>query len=161
VKLTNALQGVLACLMALGVAQDSASQSSTGHLNGDYPTKPIRFVVPFPASGGADAIARIIGNKLSERWNRTVVIDNRPGAGGIIGADIVAKAAPDGYTIFMGNSGPMAASVSLYKNLPYDPAKDFAPVTLVATAAQILIVNPSSPLKTLNDLIRLAKSNPG
>lgn len=126
-----------------------------------YPARPIRFIVPFPASGGADIIARIIGQKLNESWGQPVVIDNRPGSGGMIGAEIAAKSAPDGYTLFLGNSGPNAVNVSLYRKLPYDPVKDFAPVTLVVIGPIVMVVNPSFPAKSVNELIALAKSRPG
>ena len=110
-----------------------------------YPTKPIRLVVPFPAGGSLDVVARAIGQKLTEAWGQPVIIDNRPGAGGNIGADLVAKSAPDGYTILEGALSTHAVNVSLYAKMPYDPIKDFAPITLVAVTPNVLVLNPSVP----------------
>jgi len=126
-----------------------------------YPTRAIRYVVPFPAGGPLDIIARAIGQDLSKSWNQPVIIDNRPGAGGNIGADAVAKSAPDGYTILMGAVSTHAINVSLYRKLPFDPVKDFAPVTLITQVPNVLIVHPSVPARSVKDLIALAKSRPG
>jgi tripartite-type tricarboxylate transporter receptor subunit TctC len=126
-----------------------------------YPSKPIRLVVPFPAGGPLDAVARAIGQKLSIAWGQPVIIDNRPGAGGNIGADLVAKSAPDGYTILEGALSTHAVNVSLYSKMPYDPIKDFAPITLVAVTPNVLVVNPSVPANSVAELIRYAKANPG
>src|SRR5258706_7840427 len=106
-----------------------------------YPSKPIRLVVPFPPGGSLDVVARAIGQKLTDAWGQPVVIDNRPGAGGNIGADLVAKSAPDGYTILEGALSTHAVNVSLYSKMPYDPIKDFAPITLVAITPNVLVVN--------------------
>jgi tripartite-type tricarboxylate transporter receptor subunit TctC len=118
-------------------------------------------VVPFPPGGFSDVFARIIGNKLSESWGQQVVIDNRPGAGGNIGADIVAKAAPDGYTLVMGTIGTHAINATLFSKMPYDPIRDFAAVAFVVEAEGLLTVHPSLPVKTAKDLIALARSKPG
>jgi tripartite-type tricarboxylate transporter receptor subunit TctC len=126
-----------------------------------YPTKPIRLVVPFPAGGSLDAVARAIGQKLSIAWGQPVIIDNRPGAGGNIGADLVAKSAPDGYTILEGALSTHAVNVSLYSKMPYDPIKDFAPITLVAVTPNVLVLNPSVPANSVAELISYAKANPG
>ena len=126
-----------------------------------YPAKPIRLVVPFPAGGSLDVVARAIGQKLTEAWSQPVVIDNRPGAGGNIGADLVAKAAPDGYTILEGALSTHAVNVSLYSRMPYDPVRDFAPITLVAVTPNVLVVNPSLPVNSVKELIAYAKANPG
>jgi tripartite-type tricarboxylate transporter receptor subunit TctC len=126
-----------------------------------YPTKPIRLVVPFPPGGSLDVVARAIGQKLSEAWGQPVVIDNRPGAGGNIGADLVAKSAPDGYTILEGALSTHAVNVSLYSKMPYDPVRDFAPITLVAVTPNVLVVNPSVPVNSVKELIAYAKANPG
>lgn len=125
-----------------------------------YPAKPVRFIVPFPAGGSADTLARIAATKLSERWAQQVVVDNRGGAGGNIGADILAKSPPDGHTLMMGTVA-LAISAGLYRKLPFDVAKDFAPVTLVASAPMILVVHPSVPAKSVQELIALAKRQPG
>ena len=126
-----------------------------------YPTKPIRLVVPFPAGGSLDVVARAIGQKLTEAWGQPVVIDNRPGAGGNIGADLVAKSAPDGYTILEGALSTHAVNVSLYARMPYDPVKDFAPITLVAVTPNVLVLNASFPVNSVPELLAYARANPG
>ena len=126
-----------------------------------YPSKPIRLVVPFPAGGSRDHVERAIGQKLSETWGQPVVIDNRPGAGGNIGADLVAKSAPDGYTILEGALSTHAVNVSLYSKMPYDPVRDFVPITLVAVTPNVLVLNPSVPANSVQELIAYAKANPG
>jgi tripartite-type tricarboxylate transporter receptor subunit TctC len=125
-----------------------------------YPSKPIRLVVPFPAGGTTDLLARAMAQKLSEALGQQVVVDNRPGAGGNIGSDIVAKSAPDGYTLLMGTVGTHAINVSLYAKMPYDAVKDFAPIVLVAGVPNVLVVHPALPVKTVPDLIKLAKEKP-
>ena len=126
-----------------------------------YPAKAIRYVVPFPAGGPLDIVARAIGQELNKSWGQAVVIDNRPGAGGNIGADLVAKAPADGYTILMGAVSTHAINVTLYNNLPYDPIRDFAPVTLITSVPNVLVVHPSVPANNVKELIALAKSRPG
>jgi len=126
-----------------------------------YPTRPIRLVVPFPAGGSLDVVARAIGQKLTEAWGQPVVIDNRPGAGGNIGADLVAKSAPDGYTILEGALSTHAVNVSLYAKMPYDPIKDFAPITLVAVTPNVLVLNASYPVNSVPELLAYARANPG
>jgi len=125
-----------------------------------YPVKPVRMVVPFPAGGATDIVGRLIAQKLSESWGQQVIVDNRGGAGGTIGSDIAAKSAPDGYTMLVGTSSTHAIAPSLYSKLPYDPVRDFAPVTLVASATILLAVHPSVPAKNVRDLIALAKRKP-
>jgi len=126
-----------------------------------YPAKPMRFVVAFPPGGGTDIIARSIAQKLAERIAQQVVVDNRPGAGGNIGTDIVAKSAPDGYTMLMGSAGPLAINASLFGKMPFDPIKDLAPVTLAASTPNVLVVHPSLRAATVKELIALAKARPG
>ncbi|MFA5915400.1 MAG: tripartite tricarboxylate transporter substrate binding protein, partial [Burkholderiales bacterium] len=126
-----------------------------------YPAKPIHLVVPYPAGGPLDIMARAIGQKLTEAWKQPVIVDNRAGAGGNIGADAVAKAAPDGYTLLMGAVATHAINPVLYSKIPYDPIKDFAPVALVAQVPNILVVNPSVPAKSVRELIELARAKPG
>jgi tripartite-type tricarboxylate transporter receptor subunit TctC len=126
-----------------------------------YPTRPVRMIVPFPPGGGTDILTRVVGQKLSEGFVQQVVVDNRPGAGGTIGSRIAADAPADGYTLIMANAGSHAVNASLYSKLPYDPVKDFAPITLVSSAPNILIVHPSLPVKSVKDLIALAKAKPG
>ena len=126
-----------------------------------YPDKPIRIVVPFPVGGVADTFGREIGRKLSESWGQPVVIDNRPGAGGNIGADIVAKSAPDGYTLVIGNIGTHAVNVSLLPAMPFDTIKDFTPIIHILDAEGLLVVNPSIAATTVTELIALARAQPG
>ena len=125
-----------------------------------YPAKPVRMVVPFPAGGGIDGVARLLSPKLSEHLGQPVVIDNRGGAGGTVGTEWVAKAAPDGYTV-LATFASHAMNATLYTNLAFDTLADLAPVTLIATVPNILVVNPSLPVKTVKDLIALAKKRPG
>jgi tripartite-type tricarboxylate transporter receptor subunit TctC len=127
----------------------------------DYPVKPIRMVVPFPPGGFSDVFARIIGGKMNESWGQQVIVDNRPGAGGNIGADIVAKSPPDGYSLVMGTIGTHAINVTLFRKLPYDPIRDFAAVAFVVGADGLLVVHPSLPVKSTRELIALARSKPG
>ena len=126
-----------------------------------YPAKPVRFVVAFPPGGGTDIIARSIAQKLTERLAQQVVVDNRPGAGGNIGTDIVAKSAPDGHTLLMGSAGPLAINASLFGKMPFDPIRDLAPVTLAASTPNVLVVHPSLRAATIEELIALAKARPG
>jgi tripartite-type tricarboxylate transporter receptor subunit TctC len=126
-----------------------------------YPTRAIRLLVPSTPGGSVDTLARTIGPKLTERWGQQVIVDNRPGAGGAIAGEMVAKAAPDGYTLLIGTIASLATNVSLQRKLPYDPVKDFAPVTLVATQNLMLLIHPSVPAKSVKELVRLGKAQPG
>ena len=126
-----------------------------------FPAKPAHLVVPFPPGGPLDAIGRAIAQKLTEAWGQGVVVENKPGAGGNIGADYVAKSAPDGYTVVMGALSTHAVNPSLYAKMPYDAQKDFAPITLVAVTPNVLVVNPSLPVHSVKELIEYAKANPG
>ncbi|MCE9641073.1 MAG: tripartite tricarboxylate transporter substrate binding protein [Betaproteobacteria bacterium] len=126
-----------------------------------YPTKPIRLIVAFPPGGSTDIIARIVGQKLGERLNQQVVIDNRGGAGGTIGTEIAARANPDGYTLTMGTTSTHVIAAGAYAKLKYDPVKDFEPLTLVATTPYLLVVNPGVKANSLKEFIELAKSQPG
>ena len=132
---------------------------ATAHAQ-NYPIKPIRIVVPFAPGGGADIIARILGQKMTETWGQQVAVDNRAGASGNIGAEIVVKSAPDGYTLLMASSA-LAINPSVFKSVPYDVNRDFAPITQPGLLPNILVVHPSLPVKTVKDLIALAKSRPG
>ncbi|MGH8664813.1 MAG: Bug family tripartite tricarboxylate transporter substrate binding protein [Burkholderiales bacterium] len=127
----------------------------------NYPIKPIRMVVPFPPGGFSDLFGRIIGGKMHESWGQPVLVENRPGAGGSIGADIVAKSPPDGYALVMGTIGTHAINATLFSKLPYDPIRDFAAVAFVVEAEGLLVVHPSIPAKTVKELIALARSRPG
>ncbi|MDB5927503.1 MAG: transporter substrate-binding protein [Betaproteobacteria bacterium] len=126
-----------------------------------YPAKPIRIVVPYPPGGTSDILARLIGAKMTESWGQQVVVESRPGANGNIGAELVARSAPDGYVTMLGDIGTLTISPAIYPKLTFDPAKDFAPVTMVAYSPHILCVHPSVPVKTVKELIALAKSRPG
>jgi tripartite-type tricarboxylate transporter receptor subunit TctC len=143
-------------LILMSVALTLIAQAGVAQ---NYPTRPIRIVVPFPPGGSTDLVARVVGQKMAESWGQQVVIDNRGGANGMIGCDVVAKANPDGYSTVLGTIGPMAINASLYK-MPYDIVKDFAPVTYTANVANVLVVNPSVPAKNVKELIEAAKSRP-
>jgi len=142
--------GAIALLMGASTAQAQ-----------DYPSRPIRIIVPSTAGGSVDTLARTVGSNLSQRWGQQVVVDNRSGAGGVIGGEITAKAPPDGYTLIMATIAAMATNVSLAKKLPYDPVRDFAPITLVASQQIVLLVNPAVAARTVQELIQLAKAKPG
>lgn len=148
---------VAALFTASGMA---AGQSMTGGAQ-NYPAKPVRLIVPTTPGGSVDTLARTIGPKLSERWGQQVVVDNRSGAGGTIAAEFTAKSPPDGYTVMLGTIASLATNVSLQKKLPYDPLKDFVPVTLVATQNLALSVHPSVPARNVRELVKLAKARPG
>ncbi|MFO1306145.1 MAG: tripartite tricarboxylate transporter substrate binding protein [Burkholderiales bacterium] len=126
-----------------------------------YPTKPVKLVVPFPPGGSLDMAGRLIAQKLTEMWGQSVVVENKPGAGGNIGADFVAKSPADGYTILLGALSTHAVNPSLYKTMPYDAAKDFAPITLIAITPNVLVVNASLPVNSAKEFIAYAKANPG
>jgi tripartite-type tricarboxylate transporter receptor subunit TctC len=126
-----------------------------------YPAKPIKLVVPFPVGGIADIYGRIVASRLGERWGQPVVVENRTGAGGNIGADLVAKAAPDGYTIGIGSIGTHAVNVTLFSRMPYDAVNDFAPIALLLEAEGLLVVHPSVPAQSVPELIGYARANPG
>jgi len=127
----------------------------------DYPAKPIRLIIPYTPGGTADMLARTMGQKMAASLGQQIIVDNRPGAGGNIGADLAAKAAPDGYTIVMGTVATHAINPNLYATMPYDADKDFAPIVLVATLPNLLVVNPSVPAKNVKELIALARAKPG
>lgn len=127
----------------------------------NFPTKPVRIVVPFPPGGTSDATARLIAQRLTERWKQNVVVDNRGGAGGNIAAEHVARSPADGYTLLMGTHGTQAINISLFAKLPYDPVRDFAPVTLAITVPNLFLAHPSLPVRSMKDLVALAKARPG
>jgi tripartite-type tricarboxylate transporter receptor subunit TctC len=126
-----------------------------------YPSKPVRLVVGFPPGGGNDISARLVGAKLQEAWGQSVIIDNKPGANAIIATEFVAKSAPDGYTLLIGASGAMTFNPGLYDKLPYDPQRDFAPVTMLGSFPLVLAINPGLPVQSVKELIALAKAQPG
>jgi tripartite-type tricarboxylate transporter receptor subunit TctC len=141
------------CLLAVVAGAQGAQAQS-------YPAKAIRIVVPFPAGGTSDILARAVGQKLSEEWKQPVIVDNRPGASANIGADIVAKSPPDGYTLLCAST-IHTINPSLYAKLGYDPVRDFTPITLIAATSQVLAVHPSVPVKTVKEFINYAKKRPG
>lgn len=147
-------------LTAVLLTCSSAWAQSDRSGSASYPNRPIRIVVPFAAGGPSDIGARTLAQRMSQNWRQTVVVDNRIGASGIIGADIVARSAPDGYTLLMAQVGD-AISMSLYAKLPYNFMQDFAPITLVGQTPFILVAHPSLPVKTVQDLIALARAKPG
>jgi len=126
-----------------------------------YPSKPVRLIVPFAAGGGNDNVARLVGKRLSDSLGQPVVVDNRPGAGGVVGAELAAKAAPDGYTLFLGGVGSHAINPNLHEKLPYDPVRDFAPIELLAQAPLVLVVHPSVPARDIAEFIAYARAHPG
>jgi len=142
-----------ALLAALAPAQSAVAQS--------YPTKPIRWIVTYPPGGPTDVVARAIGAKLTEAWGQQIIIDNRAGAGGMIGTELGARAAPDGYTLLFGTSAGMTINPALQSKLPYDPVKDFAPVSLLVINPQLLVLNPTVPANSVKELVALAKAKPG
>jgi tripartite-type tricarboxylate transporter receptor subunit TctC len=135
--------------------------SVAGHAAADYPDRPLRFIVPFAPGGGNDTVARLVGQRLTAILGQPVVVDNRAGAGGIVGAELAAKAAPDGYTLFLGGVGSHAINPNLHEHLSYDPIRDFAPVSLLASAPMVLVVHPSVKATSVAELIALARANPG
>ena len=140
---------VLAALMACAVAAQP------------FPSKPVKIIVPSAPGDGSDILARAIAQKLTERWGQTVIVENRPGAGGVIGTEAAAKSPADGYTVIMGNAGSHAINQALYAKLPYDVVRDFAAITLVASAPNVFVVNPAVPANTVAEFLALAKKEPG
>ena len=148
-------QKLLLCLLALPMAGTAATAADT------FPERPIRIIVPFPPGGGTDTVARSVAAKLSERWNVPVTVDNRPGGNTVIGAELAARAAPDGYTLFLPIDSTLAMNQSLYAKLPYDPINGFAPVSLAVTMPMVLAVHPSVEVRSVKELIGLAQAQGG
>jgi tripartite-type tricarboxylate transporter receptor subunit TctC len=156
------LSGMAGLLLGPGLATGAALAAlATPAAAQSWPTRPIRLVVTFPSGGAPDILSRMIAEKLDPAWGQSVVVDNRPGAGGNIGAEIVARSAPDGYTFVMGTVGTHSINGAVFSKLPYDMVKDFAPVTLVASTPNLLVVNNDVPAKNLQELIALARAKPG
>jgi len=126
-----------------------------------YPSKPIRYIVPFPAGGGQDLVVRALAPRMSEALGQTVIVDNRPGAATMVGAELAAKSPPDGYTVFNGSNTTLAINPNLYSKVPYDPIKDFVAVTQIASLPNLLVVHPSLPVRTVKELAALARNRPG
>ena len=150
------LRIVYAMVLALVIATAPALAGAD-----NYPTKPIHIIVPYPAGGTSDILARTIGQRLSESLGQPVIVDNKPGANGNVGADLVAKANADGYTLLLADIGALVISPSVYPTLPFDPVKDFAPVTMVAYSPHILVVHPSVAANSVSELVQMAKAKPG
>ena len=150
----------IACLLAVGAADPAASYAQAISTE-RYPVKPIRLIVALTAGGPTDILARLIAQPLGESLGQQVIVDNRPGAGGNIGAAMAAHAVPDGYTLFMGTSGPLSINNSIYSKTGYDPIKDFAPIALVASAPFVIVAHPSVPAANIKELIQLARAKPG
>jgi tripartite-type tricarboxylate transporter receptor subunit TctC len=127
----------------------------------EFPSKPVRFIVPYAAGGSGDLLARLLGNKLSSVWGQQVVVDNRAGAGGLIGTEAAARSEPDGHTLYLGTDGPLTVAATLHKRVPYDWKRDFAPVSMMAMGYQVLIVKPSLPARNVAELVALARQRPG
>ena len=158
---TIARIGLFLAIAAAGFAAAATARDARAQSPASYPSRPVKLVIPFPPGGPLDIIGRLIAQKASEDWRQSVIVDNRPGAGGNIGADLVAKSPPDGYTIVMGALSTHAVNPSLYARMPYDPLKDFAPISLVAITPNVLVVNASLPVTTAKEFIAYAKANSG
>ncbi len=148
-------------IVVLAVLCAAPGQQAGAQAPGSYPNRPIRMILPASPGGPVDVIGRTVGTGLAEALGQSIVMDNRAGAGGIIGAEIVARGTPDGYTLMFAHSGPLAIEAAIHSKLPYHPLKDFAPVSLVAASPYALIVSPASPAKSVKELVALAKSRPG
>ena len=146
---------LLAAVTALALApfEHAAAQ--------DYPSRPVRFIVPYAAGGSGDLLARLLGSKLAAIWGQQVVVDNRAGGGGLIGTEAAARSEPDGYTLYLATDGPLTIAASLYKRVPYDWKRDLAPVSMLAMGYQVLIVKPSLPARSVQELVALARQKPG
>jgi len=147
--------------LLFGIAQAASPDSTPAPTATNYPSRPIRLIVPFPPGGSTDILARVLGEKLAQGLAQPVVVDNQPGANGTIATAAVARAAPDGYTLMMGHLGTLAVNPAIYRNLPYDPVRSFAPVSLMAIVPSVLVVNPSLPVASAAELIAYAKAHPG
>ncbi len=148
----------LASIVLLGALSTGTALAQTA---ASFPNKPVRFIAPFPPGGSTDTLARLVSLRLSEMWGQQVAVENRGGAGGTIGVELAARAAPDGYTIVMGHVGTFGFNPTLYPKLPYEAIKDFAPITILATVPNGMAVHPSLPVKTARDFVALAKAKPG
>ncbi len=152
-KLTRSFRNCLTIIAALASVPLASADT--------FPARPVRLIVPFATGGTSDIVSRMLAKELSDEWKMSIVVDNRPGAGGILGSEIVARAAPDGYTLLMGTVATHGINASLYSKLPYDTVKDFDPVSLVASTPSVLMVHPSVPVSSVAEFIAYAKANPG
>jgi tripartite-type tricarboxylate transporter receptor subunit TctC len=151
------MKAILWAVMTLGLALASLAGAQAQ----DFPSRPVRFVVPYAAGGSGDMLARLLGGKLASMWGQQVVVDNRAGAGGLIGTEFAARSEPDGYTLYLATDGPLTVAATLNKRVPYDWKRDLAPVSMLAMGYQVLIVSPSLPARDLQELIALARQRPG
>ena len=149
------------CMLYAAIAATTLPTAALAQVQAGYPNKAVRWIIPYAAGGSADLRARQIATRLADMWGQPVVVENKAGAGGVLGTDLVAKTAPDGYTIGMGNFAPLAINPTLMKSLPYTVARDFAPVILIERGPLVLMVNPATPAKSVKELIALAKAKPG
>jgi tripartite-type tricarboxylate transporter receptor subunit TctC len=152
---------VRALIVALIVTPILALAPFEGAAAQDFPARPVRFVVPYAAGGSGDLLARLLGSKLANIWGQQVVVDNRPGAGGLIGTEFAARSEPDGYTHYLATDGPLTIAATLYKRVPYDWKRDFAPVSMLAMGYQVLLVGRSLPARNVQQLVALARQKPG
>ena len=150
-----------ACVFLAGVLSCGASNAPAADAPGDYPNRPIRFIAPFVAGGPSDMLSRLLGQRLSEKWGQSVIVDNRGSAGGLVGFELGAKAPPDGYTLVLANGAGLTINPHVYLKLPYDPIRDFQPITQVTSGAYFMVINPSVPAKSVSEYIALAKAKPG
>src|SRR6478672_4702476 len=148
--LTRAVAAIVLALVSL-----------TSVLGQEFPSKPVRFIVPYAAGGSGDLLARLLGTKLSAMWGQQVVIDNKPGAGGLIGTEFAARSDPDGYTLYLATDGPLTIAATLNKHVPYDWKRELVPVSMIAVGYQVLIVDPKLPVRNLREFIELARQKPG
>jgi tripartite-type tricarboxylate transporter receptor subunit TctC len=148
-------------LLLISVLSCAASGVAAADAAAGYPNRPIRFIAPFVAGGPSDTLSRLLAQKLTESWGQTVVVDNRGSAGGIVGFELGAKAPPDGYTLLLANGAGLTINPSVYLKLPYDPNKDFQPITQITSGAYYMVINPSVPAKSVKEFIALAKAKPG
>jgi len=148
-------------LFLISLLSCAASGAAAADAAADYPNKSIRFIAPFVAGGPSDTLSRLLAQKLTESWGQQVIVDNRGSAGGIVGFELAAKAAPDGYTLLLANGAGLTINPSVYLKLPYDPARDFQPITQITSGAYFMVVNPSVPAKSVKEFIALAKAKPG
>ena len=151
----------LSARLAISVSGALSVIAAAGAHAQQFPNRPIRLVVPFAPGGSADFTARLIAQKLFDASGKQVVVDNRGGASGMIGNDLVAKSPPDGHTLTIGTLGPFAVNASLFEKMPYDPVRDFSPVTLTGSASHMLVAHPSLPIRSVKDLVALARARPG
>jgi tripartite-type tricarboxylate transporter receptor subunit TctC len=152
-----AMKAILRTIMTLGLALVSLAGAQAQ----DFPSRPVRFVVPYAAGGSGDMLARLLGGKLAGMWGQQVVVDNRAGAGGLIGTEFAARSEPDGYTLYLATDGPLTVAATLNKRVPYDWKRDLAPVSILAMGYQVLIVSPSLAARNLQELVALARQRPG